>query len=648
MNLKSNVSRDKFVLTHEEQKSYETLKHRSPEWANMFLHMFLSGRDKITARLMGSLYRENLVGSYQHSQIVPSHHLKHSPFKDSEVLCTRFPSQNLTILASITGKHAFNRIDVQGPFYWLKENAYIRVQHPNELLTAILTEDPSLKGPHSRQFEDDLENSATHMTLTLSYQALQHQQNSMSLLHYLEEQTDAYLTSEQSVVEGHPIHPGAKLRKGMTTEQTIAYASEYGNEIDLQFVLVHHSLTRKQSLGNSYNAIVFQMFTGLKEAIIEQLPSSISLSDYDVMIIHPWQYSEVLTKAYSDELSTQHIIPISYSAPYFAGLSFRTLMPKFPDMSPHIKLSTNVHITGEIRTLSEQTTHNGPLMTEILQSIEMNDSWFKALNTKSVPEWAGIHFYNEDDEAAIQEQRSEQLGTLYRENIYHYVTEKELPLIPSSLVVTSTQSERPLLVELIQRYQHHQSQAERTSILEWFEHYATSLIDYVIPLLVKYGIALEAHLQNTIAIIDSDTGALSKMLIRDFEGLRIDEKQLNLSGYDTHPFHEKSRILTDSDTTVFNKAFYSTIQNHLGELVACIAKYYQDATLENDLWHIVRHHIHDLMTQFKTSHLNASRIQKIEALFFNPQIDYKCVTTMRLLDEAHAYTYVKVDNPLKK
>ncbi|GAB5782135.1 hypothetical protein JMUB7523_26660 [Staphylococcus aureus] len=38
-------------------------------------------------------------------------------------------------------------------------------------------------------------------------------------------------------------------------------------------------------------------------------------------------------------------------------------------------------------------------------------------------------------------------------------------------------------------------------------------------------------------------------------------------GYSTSHFHEKSRILTDSKTSVFNKAFYSTVQNHLGELI---------------------------------------------------------------------------------
>ena len=64
-------------------------------------------------------------------------------------------------------------------------------------------------------------------------------------------------------------------------------------------------------------------------------------------------------------------------------------------MSPHIKLSTNVHITGEIRTLSEQTTHNGPLMTRILNDILEKDGIFKSYASTIIDEVAGIHFYNE-------------------------------------------------------------------------------------------------------------------------------------------------------------------------------------------------------------------------------------------------------------
>ena len=44
--------------------------------------------------------------------------------------------------------------------------------------------------------------------------------------------------------------------------------------------------------------------------------------------------------------------------------------------------------------------------------------------------------------------------------------------------------------------------------------------------------------------------------------------------------------------------------------------------------------------------LSEGRRSEIEEVIFAPTIDYKCVTTMRLEDEAHEYTYIKVNNPL--
>ena len=41
------------------------------------------------------------------------------------------------------------------------------------------------------------------------------------LYHLIKNANDSYLRSEQSVIEGHPLHPGAKLRKGMNAKKTL-------------------------------------------------------------------------------------------------------------------------------------------------------------------------------------------------------------------------------------------------------------------------------------------------------------------------------------------------------------------------------------------------------------------------------------------
>ena len=51
-------------------------------------------------------------------------------------------------------------------------------------------------------------------------------------------------------------------------------------------------------------------------------------------------------------------------------------------------------------------------------------------------------------------------------------------------------------------------------------------------------------------------GSLNMIYIRDFEGLRIDNEQLNNDGFTTRHFNEKSRILTNSKTSVLNIMFF--------------------------------------------------------------------------------------------
>lgn len=523
--------------------------------------------------------------------------------------------------------------------------------HPNEILECILIEAPDLKNAASDQFQQDLINSATNMTFAISYQALSMQHDSAPLFNIIENSEDSYLRSEQAVIEGHPLHPGAKLRKGLNALQTFLYSSEFNQPIKLKIVLIHSKLSRTMSLSKDYDTTVHQLFPDLIKQLENEFTAKFNFNDYHIMIVHPWQLDDVLHSDYQAEVDKELIIEAKHTLDYYAGLSFRTLVPKYPAMSPHIKLSTNVHITGEIRTLSEQTTHNGPLMTRILNDILKKDVIFKSYASTIIDEVAGIHFYNEQDEADYQTERSEQLGTLFRKNIYQMIPQEVTPMIPSSLVATYPFNNESPIVTLIKRYQSAASLSDfESSAKSWVETYSKALLGLVIPLVTKYGIALEAHLQNAIATFRKD-GLLDTMYIRDFEGLRIDKAQLNDMGYSTSHFHEKSRILTDSKTSVFNKAFYSTVQNHLGELILTISKASNDSNLERHMWCIVRDVLDNIFDQLvlsthKSNQVNENRINEIKDTMFAPFIDYKCVTTMRLEDEAHHYTYIKVNNPL--
>lgn len=97
-------------------------------------------------------------------------------------------------------------------------------------------------------------------------------------------------------------------------------------------------------------------------------------------------------------------------------------------------------------------------------------------------------------------------------------------MIPSSLVATYPFNNESPIVTLIKRYQSAASLSDFESSRRnrWFETYSKALLGHRNPLVTKYGIALEAHLQNAIATFRKD-GLLDTMYIRDFEGLRIDK-----------------------------------------------------------------------------------------------------------------------------
>ena len=67
------------------------------------------------------------------------------------------------------------------------------------------------------------------------------------LLEIIINEQDSYLRSEQAVIEGHPLHPGAKLRKGLNANENIKYSSEYKRN-PFKSVLIHQSIARTQSL----------------------------------------------------------------------------------------------------------------------------------------------------------------------------------------------------------------------------------------------------------------------------------------------------------------------------------------------------------------------------------------------------------------
>ena len=91
------------------------------------------------------------------------------------------------------------------------------------------------------------------------------------------------------------------------------------------------------------------------------------------------------------------------------------------------------------------------------------------------------YFYNRNDNEAIQTDRSEQLGTLFRNNLYQFISNETVPVIPSSLVATYPYNTEAPICTLIKTYQNtHQYKNYEEAAKQWIKDYSKALLGLVI------------------------------------------------------------------------------------------------------------------------------------------------------------------------
>ncbi|GLY03078.1 IucA/IucC family protein [Actinoplanes sp. NBRC 101535] len=130
---------------------------------------------------------------------------------------------------------------------------------------------------------------------------------------------------EQSLVDGHPLHPCCRTRTGMTVADTLTYAPEHRTLIRLRRIKVPtdrwHGTARP------------------------------------LLYAHPWQAQRLLHHYpwLTDLGPTRPVRPL---------MSLRTVA--LPDGGPHIKTSVDIQMTSAVRTVSPAAVHNGPRLSALL------------------------------------------------------------------------------------------------------------------------------------------------------------------------------------------------------------------------------------------------------------------------------------------
>ncbi|GAA3331778.1 hypothetical protein GCM10020331_089700 [Ectobacillus funiculus] len=269
--------------------------------------------------------------------------------------------------------------------------------------------------------------------------------------------------------------------------EVMRYAPEFENSIPLRFLAIHREWIEQRIVKGGE---LFTVFLGLERAMEKELGyRNLPLSDYVPVPVHPWQLQHVIPVVYQDELENGVIVILKdYEVNSFALSSFRTVQAG----SLVVKAALRAQMTSTIRSISPQTANNAAVFTELLQAVMERE---QQLSQHFVPvyEWGGGSFRSQD------EQKKRNLSFVLREQVT--VEEQELAITGTALYSESLVSDQPILLEIIYQYkQKLGSKSLEQAAFQWFSEYASLALEGFVTLMVKYGIGLEGHLQNSIPV----------------------------------------------------------------------------------------------------------------------------------------------------
>jgi siderophore synthetase component len=387
---------------------------------------------------------------------------------------------------------------------------------------------------------------------------------------------DCSFKYEQLSFNGHPYHPFAKTKVGFSAEDIVRYTTEFRPKV---FILLAAVRKKAICVETTQSDFIFsdwfsEHYPSSWSSWVDELEKQhLNQKDYIPFPIHPWQATNIVKNLFTDNIEANDIILFNNVVIDASPTSsFRTLAPVKNCYAPYIKLPIGIYASGVFRALSVNSIKNTPKITHIIKSILLKHSYISE-RLAILPEICGLYL------KSVEEDKARHFTVLFRENVINYLFKDEIAVVVSALFEKSLKSNTILFIELIRlagclNYQ---------DVLNYFNQYVDLVLGSYLDLYLIYGIALEGHQQNTLAIFQK--GHIKRFIARDFDGIEIHADSLNshnlaLSDLLLPPF------VTNDKITVRNQLLHTVYQLHLGELVLLLAAHFNCE--EKDFWTIIR------------------------------------------------------------
>jgi siderophore synthetase component len=317
------------------------------------------------------------------------------------------------------------------------------------------------------------------------------------------------------------------------------------------------------------------------------------------LVLHPWQHTRLA--------ETYPWLGDGQPFPARPLMSLRTLAPV--GGNHHVKTAVDVQMTSAVRTVSAAARHNGPLLSDLIPTL--------------APELVVMREY-EGGAVLLDGEPSASLSYLRRR--VPATAPGEVPVPLACLAAPSPASGRPIVTEAVEI-------GYGGDPLPFFAELVRVFLPPLLVLLYR-GVALEAHGQNTIVVLDQ--GRPVRLAYRDFGGVRVSARRLAAGG--AYPPPLRGDLATEDPHVLRTKLFAAAVAGVLSEQVALLHREYGLA--ETRLWALVAS-----VARGVYAALPAAASGDAEALF-GPALPMKATTAMRLAADPLQDLWADIPNPL--
>ncbi|MEY9964473.1 siderophore synthetase component [Streptacidiphilus sp. MAP12-16] len=303
-----------------------------------------------------------------------------------------------------------------------------------------------------------------------------------------------FLDSEQALLLGHPLHPTPKSREGLSEAESAAYSPELRGAHLLHWFAVDQDLAAADSALPEDAAAITASLRGEDGPPLP--PGTVALP------LHPWQARELThRRAVRELLDAGRLHDLGPSgSPWYPTSSLRTVHQ--PGTRYMLKLSLGLRITNSRRENLRKELHRG-LEVHRLLSGGLGQEWQAAhpgFDVVRDPAWIGVDLPGADPAAANGVDAVIRQCPFGPGDQAHCVAGLVAERPHSTAAGTPARSR---LGDLIHTLAARSGRPTPTVAAEWFLRYLDAAVLPVLWLDGHAGIALEAHQQNSLVLLDA-------------------------------------------------------------------------------------------------------------------------------------------------